>query len=110
MTPKLKNIIMFLVVAVCLVVIYLALFRGKGDEEALLSSSGEVATVATGSGGSSGITGSFLSLLLSVKGLSLNDAIISDPAFISLVDSSIELVPEGNEGRPNPFAPLGFDF
>ena len=49
----------------------------------------------------------FLPMLLSVKTIRLDDSIFSDPAFMSLVDGSIELIPEGNEGRPNPFAPLG---
>ena len=51
----------------------------------------------------------FLTLLLGVKNIKLEDAIFSDPAFQSLRDSSIVLVPDGNEGRPNPFAPLGQD-
>lgn len=51
----------------------------------------------------------FLALLLNVKNIKLDDAILSGNAFMSLRDSSITLVPDGNEGRPNPFAPFGSD-
>lgn len=51
----------------------------------------------------------FLTLLLSVKSITLNDSIFADTAFKSLRDSSILLIPDGNEGRPNPFAPIGSD-
>ena len=46
----------------------------------------------------------FLNLFSGIKNIKLNDAIFSDPAFNSLRDSSIVLVPDGTEGRPNPFA------
>ena len=42
-----------------------------------------------------------------VKNIKLNDAIFSDVTFNSLRDSSITLTPDGNEGRPNPFAQFG---
>ena len=59
--------------------------------------------------GASLAAGDFLTLLLNVKNIKLEDAIFSDPAFQGLTDSSITLEPDGNEGRPNPFAPLGQD-
>lgn len=55
------------------------------------------------------ITKDFLALFSSIKNIKLNDAIFSDPAFISLHDSSIILTPDGTEGRPNPFAQFGND-
>ena len=51
----------------------------------------------------------FLTLLLSVKNIKLDDAIFFDVAFNSLHDSSITLIPDGTEGRPNPFAQFGND-
>ena len=68
-------------------------------------------SVATILGNSSATTQDFLTLLLSVKSISLDKdvAIFSDNAFIGLHDSSIILVPDGTEGRVNPFAPLGTD-
>ena len=43
--------------------------------------------------------------LLQLKAVSLDGTIFSDPAFQSLVDYGIEIVPEP-VGRANPFAPL----
>ncbi len=51
----------------------------------------------------------FLVLLSNVKNIKLDDTIFSDPAFNSLHDSSITLIPDGTEGRPNPFAQFGND-
>ena len=55
------------------------------------------------------ISNRFISLLLSVKSIKLDDSILSDQAFNSLKDSTIEIVGDGTEGRPNPFAPIGTD-
>lgn len=51
----------------------------------------------------------FLTVLLSIKNINLDDSIFSNVAFMNLKDSTILLVPDGNEGRPNPFAPIGTD-
>ena len=51
----------------------------------------------------------FLTILLSVRKINLNQEIFKEPAFGTLQNSTIELIPDGNEGRPNPFAPIGTD-
>jgi hypothetical protein len=53
----------------------------------------------------------FLDLLLNIQSIKLDNAIFSDNAFINISkhDTSIILTPDGTEGRPNPFAPLGAD-
>jgi hypothetical protein len=61
------------------------------------------------SGGGGNVKGrEILALLADMKKIKLDESIFSDPAFQSLQDLSIELVPEP-KGRPNPFAPLGRD-
>ena len=55
----------------------------------------------------SSITKEFLSILLSVKSIKLDDAVFADKAFTNLKDSSILLTSTGDEGRINPFAPIG---
>jgi hypothetical protein len=54
-------------------------------------------------------TDEFLTKLLSIKNIELNGSIFEEPSFITLKDSSIILIQDGTEGRPNPFAPIGFD-
>lgn len=51
----------------------------------------------------------FVSMLLNLEAINLNDDIFSEPAFSALVDNTVRLNQPGNEGRPNPFAPIGTD-
>ncbi len=108
MTSKLKNIIIIAVVAVALILVYFFFIKKGPDEAALVSSSGS-GNVSTTPIQDSAVTRDFLSLLLNVKNIKLDDSIFSDIAFTNLHDSSIILVPDGTEGRPNPFAPIGYD-
>ena len=117
MSQKIKNIIIFLSIGLVLVLIYVFFIKKSGNPDtsasALVSSSSQGSQGLTnydGSsqrGGGSMIGKDFLSLLSSVKSIKLDDAILTDPAFSTLRDGSIELTPDGTEGRPNPFAPIG---
>ena len=111
--PKIKNIIIFTAVAAVFVLIYIFFIKKDTDEATLVSSPSTPTPVAAVSGGEpvvdASVTSDFLALLLSVKNIRLDDAIFADKAFESLRDSSITLVPDGNEGRPNPFAEIGSD-
>ena len=111
MTPKIKNILIFVLIGVVMVWIYVFFIKGTPeDTTALTSTAGSMVDTTTGvTEQNSEIAQDFLSLLLNIKSITLQDSIFADPAFISLKDSSIELVPDGNEGRPNPFAPIGSD-
>lgn len=51
----------------------------------------------------------FLSSLLSIQSIKLDDRIFSDPAFLALQDFNRPLLPDTDPGRPNPFAPIGTD-
>lgn len=109
--PKIKNIIIFLAIGTAFVLIYIFFIKPSTDNAPTLISSGETATIPDipAENADETITQDFLSLLLNVKNIRLNDAIFSDSAFASLHDSSIVLVQDGNEGRINPFAPIGND-
>lgn len=109
--PKIRNIIIFIAIGAVLVLIYIFFIRASPDNTTtLVSSSGASAVSGTGAAGNNpSVAQDFLTLLLSVKNIKLDDTIFSDDAFKSLHDSSITLTPDGNEGRPNPFAPLGTD-
>lgn len=110
MTPRLKNIIIFGVIAIAFVLIYVFFIKKDPEIADLTSSVPEGAVVIpTTSNPNSQIAQDFLNLLLNVKTIKLDVAIFATPAFMSLRDSSIVLTPDGNEGRPNPFAPLGVD-
>jgi hypothetical protein len=114
--PKIKNIIIFTAIAAIFVLGYVFFLKPSPDEGNLVSlPATTLPDINNPTGAASGPIGAplvakdFLSLLLNVKNIKLDDQILSDPAFLSLRDSSITLVPDGNEGRPNPFAKFGND-
>ena len=111
--PKVKNIIIFVSIGVILVLAYIFFIKGKPEEPSLITSENSVVpdgnTGGAGDLGNTSVGADFLNLLLSIKSIKLNDSIFADPAFATLRDSSITLIQEGNEGRPNPFAPIGSD-
>ena len=106
--PKIKNIIIFLIIAIALILIYVFFLKPSSDQDNLvLTTSGTSALPNVD--GTSSVTQDFLTLLLNVKNIKLDDSIFSDPAFANLHDSSITLVPDATTGRPNPFAQFGND-
>jgi hypothetical protein len=109
--PKIKNIIIFTVIGVLFVSIYIFFIKkSPADTATLISTTSSPTVVSTMTGGQNSVVAQeFLTLLLSVKNVRLDDLIFSSNAFIGLRDSSIILTPDGSEGRPNPFAPLGID-
>src|SRR3989344_5822709 len=113
MTSKITNVILFIIITTLLVLAYVFFIKKPPEEGNLVSS-----FVSSSSGGlsekdnsslDSSITKDFLSVLLNVKSIKLNDAIFSDEAFSNLKDSSILLTSTGDEGRSNPFAPIGYE-
>lgn len=114
---KIKNILIFVIIAGAIFSAYFIFIKPGSQDEASLVESGPLPEINTDSFGVSAETplnvpqaaGDFLTLLLNVRNIKLEAAILSDPAFQSLKDSSIVLVPDGTEGRPNPFAPIGAD-
>jgi len=110
MMSKIKNIIIFLVIAIVLILGYVFFFKKEPDQGNLVSSApGSTAPTSNNTESVDLITGDFLSMLLNVKNIKLDESIFTDPAFLTLRDSSILLIPDGSEGRPNPFAPIGFE-
>lgn len=111
--PTIRNIIIFLVIGGGISWAYFVFMKpNPNDSATLVSSSGApLAGNAIKATSNEVITQDFLNLLLSVKNIKLDSAIFNDPAFVfmSKHDSSITLTPDGNEGRINPFAPLGSD-
>ena len=111
MTSKIKNIIIFIVIAVVLILVYVFFFKKAPDTPNLTTTSTTTGSVSPedATAQTDSIGGDFLATLLNVKSIKLDDSIFASPIFASLHDSSIELTPDGTEGRPNPFAPIGTD-
>jgi hypothetical protein len=116
MTSKIKNIIIFSTIALAFVLIYIFFIKSSSPQTNLESSPSVTLPNLDGSipntdiiNANSIIAKDFLVLLSNVTSIKIDDAIFSDPAFNSLRDSSITLIPDGTEGRPNPFAQFGND-
>jgi len=101
---KYKNI--FLVVIIAVAVFFLYSFFFKGDDETLNS----LLKVQSGSGNSqdAAIGKEFLTLLLELRSLDLDETLFSDKSFQILEDFSQEVKPQPT-GRDNPFLKIGND-
>lgn len=108
---KLKNIIIFVVIGLVLTGGYFMFVKKPSEPVKLTSSNGnpDATNGVSLNEQDSMIAKELLGVLLNVKNIRLNDGIFNEEAFISLRDSTILLVPDGTEGRPNPFAPIGKD-
>ncbi|MEN9921575.1 MAG: hypothetical protein RLZZ517_553 [Candidatus Parcubacteria bacterium] len=101
MTPKLKKIILLLIIAIALFVVY-AVFIKKGPEVDPLINNGAGAI----SGDAQVIGNQISQALLRIEQIKLDKAIFTNNLYRSLVDRS-EPISEEPIGRSNPFAPIG---
>jgi hypothetical protein len=103
MNSKLKNLIILIVLLVIVGFVYKMFFKKDTPGAITSSSSSSSATVNT----NSTYGAEFLQQLLSLKVITLDDAILSSDPFNRLFDFTRVLTPDKNPGRPNPFAPIG---
>lgn len=109
MNSTTKNILIILGVAALAIAAYAIFARPDAGFESDPLATTEFDTTLAGTasdGGSSYVGNSFLTTLLSVRTLRLDDSLFVNPAFQNLKDFTIVLTQPGNEGRPNPFAPI----
>lgn len=109
MFSKIKNILIFVVIAAALILAYIFFFKKDASQSNLTSTFGTSSLPAETQTQATMIDTEFLSILLSIKDIKLNDSMFADTAFLNLRDSSITLTPDGTEGRSNPFALIGAD-
>lgn len=108
MNPKLKKLLVFVVIIVIVLVAYSMFFKGDSATPGLQSSAGtQSGAIATSSESAYGQE--FLTLLLNLKKISLDDSLVTSNAFLGLQDFTKVLISQNNQGRPNPFAPIGSD-
>lgn len=109
MLSKIKNAIIFLSIAILLILVYVFFIKKSPEGASLVSSVNNPISTTNSTSSLPALDKDFPPLLLNVKNIKLDDSIFSDKAFQTLTDSSITLIGDGNEGRANPFAPLGAD-
>jgi hypothetical protein len=112
---RLKKILMYggiALVVVIIIVVIPSLFSKKNKTTpttgGLVSSNQTVPTApATQTAASNSRSSEIVALLRNLSGIRLNEAVFSYPTFRSLQDISILLPVPNQEGRQNPFAPIG---
>ena len=78
---------------------------GSTTNPASLNSMGGV----SGTSGQNASGSDFLVALVNLNNIELEDSVLSNPVWNYLFDFSVDLEPEGEAGRINPFAPIGSD-
>ncbi len=102
MSKIIKRLITVAVV-VALIAIGYSLVSNKKQGDQTLS------TVGANTDSTNEVGDEFLATLLNLQVLKLDGDIFNANTFTGLQDFSITLVQLGNQGRPNPFAPIGSD-
>lgn len=109
MKKSLRNLLIFLGIAVLLGVVYFVFFKGgngTSQTTSTLSSTARTTASTPLNASNTNTTGTtLLALLGRVSGLTLNDDIFANPSFQTLQDISITLPAVEVRGRRNPFAP-----
>ncbi len=112
---NLRKILLFVFIFAILVVGYMFFSKKDTNQPAASGTLGSTTGVANVSG-SAGRTGvgsdigrEFLTSLLNLKNITLDDSLFTEPSFTSLQDFSTTVAATSAQGRPNPFAPLGLD-
>jgi hypothetical protein len=111
MKKGLKTILIVVGVLVIAIVIY-SVLSGGGEEQStglVSTNSSQPVTIQNQQVSGFEVGQEFVSLLLSLRGISLDTNLFQDPAFQSLDDKTVLFQDPGGEGRPNPFAPIGVD-
>jgi hypothetical protein len=100
---KIKTPVIAVVIIVLVFFAYSHFFQGSSQSTSLTSDSS-----ASSTNPDAAAEQQFLTLLLKIQNITINQSIFSDPVFLSLQDDSLPVVDQP-QGRTNPFAPIGND-
>lgn len=109
---KIRNIIIFVVILGGIFLAWSSFSKKDVPTDELLTvEEGNINVLAGESvaGNPNAVGQSFLDTLLSLRTIKLDRALLDRDSFKELRDFTKELIPQNNQGRPNPFAPIGTD-
>jgi hypothetical protein len=114
MKKETKKIIIIAGIVIVLVVVAAAFLGGDKNEPVQTGLQSQTRGVAVGASAPAAVNEQaigqeFLRLLSNVRNLNIDTTIFSNPSFLGLKDFDVEIVRLNNEGRSNPFAPIGFE-
>ncbi len=110
---KIRNILIFLLILGVIVYAWNSFSSNNtpasGDLLTVEEGNSDVLAGETVAGSADDVGQGFLDTLLSLRTIKLDRSLLDRDSFKSLRDFTKELVPQNNQGRPNPFAPIGTD-
>lgn len=110
---KIRNIIIFVLILGGVIYAFNSFSKeDTASTDQLLSVEGGDEGVLAGEsipGGAENVGQGFLDTLLSLRTIKLDRSVLDRDSFKALRDFTKELIPQNNQGRPNPFAPIGTD-
>ncbi len=109
---KIRNIIIFVVILGGIVYAWNSFSKNDTPTDQLLtveSGNSNVLAGETVPGSAEDVGQGFLDTLLSLRTIKLDRSLLDRDSFKELRDFTKELIPQNNQGRPNPFAPIGTD-
>jgi hypothetical protein len=110
---KIRNIIIFVIILGGVIYAFNSFSKkDTSSNDQLLSVEGGDEGVLAGEtvpGSAENVGQGFLDTLLSLRTIKLDRSLLDRDSFKSLRDFTKELIPQNNQGRPNPFAPIGTD-
>jgi len=109
MNKVIKNILIVAVIAGLGIVGYSFFKKEKAVDTGLSTTGGLGATAGDTLATENAVGREFLSTLLNIRSIKLDESIFENKTFLSLQDFSRKLEADTNPGRSNPFAPLGAD-
>ncbi len=113
MKSKIGKILLFVLIIAVLLGAYTFLFPKKSATPSgttLGSTTGAASIAGNSKNQSSQIGREFLTTLLNLKSISLDESIFASAGFTSLQDFTNPVSQTDPQGRLNPFAPIGLDF
>ncbi len=111
MKKMIKKIIIGVILLVLAIAGYSVFFKKSASTPtAALQTTTTGVTDSSGNAGADATVGrDFLTTLLNINTIRLDDSLFADAGFAALQDFSRPLPEDPNPGRPNPFAPVGSD-
>lgn len=104
-----KKLLIVIIIVIIGGILYVTLTKNTATTSGPLSSDSTATAPGVLPVGDDQIGRDFLTVLLSLKTIKLNDELFKKPAFQNLRDYTKELIETDPKGRPNPFAPIGND-
>ena len=104
-----RNMIIIIAVVVVALIAYIVFFKKDDSAQTggLTTLAGDTTTPGAATSDVQVTSQQFLTELLNIDSINIDNSIVTNPAFVVLKDRSLPIDPDNDPGRINPFAPIG---